>query len=463
MSIFDRNMRRLRVDPEPWASSGGGTTVKVEGASTVGDVNLTGNATGLPAGAVAVFFRQSGASPTLVGGHVAPFSGATGIAAGAPGAVPAPSAGQQDNLLSGAGTFSVVTTSAGRSLLSAADAAAQRAFLGLGTAAVHPASDFVSAGAVTTSGLTASATDVVVGRASAGGGALEEIPCTAAGRAILDDVDAAAQRTTLGLGTAATHAATDFALASHTHDAADIVSGVLAIARLAGGTPTGKKFVRDDSTLQQVQYSDLANVATDKVLGRATAGTGAVELVDCTAAGRALIDDADATAQRATLGLGTAATHPATDFASSGLATASGLTTSATDVVLGRSSAGGGALQEVPCTATGRSIIAGASVAAVRTTLGLGSLATQNTCIQVGANPVASANAKFTNAPSGTLPDGTVLATPVLDTGFTPNEIYWTLPVGTTIGTICAGDDSRILASLTHMTHPQVLARTLGG
>jgi hypothetical protein len=48
--------------------------------------------------------------------------------------------------------------------------------------------------------------------------------------------------------------------------------------------------------------------ATDKLIGRSTSGAGAAEEIALTAAGRALIDDADAAAQRATLGLGTAAT-----------------------------------------------------------------------------------------------------------------------------------------------------------
>ena len=64
--------------------------------------------------------------------------------------------------------------------------------------------DFVYTGVLTGSGLTVSATDKILGRSSSGAGAIEEITCTSAGRAILDDADAAAQRTTLGLGTAAT-------------------------------------------------------------------------------------------------------------------------------------------------------------------------------------------------------------------------------------------------------------------
>lgn len=59
-----------------------------------------------------------------------------------------------------------------------------------------------------------------------------------------------------------------------------------------------------------VTYAKIQNVsAANKLLGRAGAGAGDVEEITCTAAGRALIDDPDAAAQRTTLGLGTLATQ----------------------------------------------------------------------------------------------------------------------------------------------------------
>jgi len=62
-----------------------------------------------------------------------------------------------------------------------------------------------------------------------------------------------------------------------------------------------------------VTYAKIQNVSgTDKLLGRSSAGAGDVEEIACTAAGRALLDDADAAAQRATLGLGTLATQSGT-------------------------------------------------------------------------------------------------------------------------------------------------------
>jgi hypothetical protein len=62
-----------------------------------------------------------------------------------------------------------------------------------------------------------------------------------------------------------------------------------------------------------VTYAKIQNVSvTDRLLGRSTIGAGDVEEIVCTAAGRALIDDADASAQRTTLGLGTLATQSGT-------------------------------------------------------------------------------------------------------------------------------------------------------
>lgn len=53
-----------------------------------------------------------------------------------------------------------------------------------------------------------------------------------------------------------------------------------------------------------IAYAKMQNVsATDKVLGRLTAGAGDIEEIACTSAGRALIDDASAAAQLITLGI----------------------------------------------------------------------------------------------------------------------------------------------------------------
>jgi hypothetical protein len=85
-----------------------------------------------------------------------------------------------------------------------------------------------------------------------------------------------------------------------------------------------------------VTYAKLQDVsATDRILGRSTAGAGDVEEITCTAAGRALLDDADAAAQRTTL-----------SAAGSGAITGSGLTM-ATARLLGRSTASTGAVEEI--------------------------------------------------------------------------------------------------------------------
>lgn len=78
-----------------------------------------------------------------------------------------------------------------------------------------------------------SATDRILGRVTAGAGTIEEITCTAAGRAIIDDADAAAQRTTLGLGTMATQAASAVSITGGS------ISGITDLAIADGGTGAG--------------------------------------------------------------------------------------------------------------------------------------------------------------------------------------------------------------------------------
>jgi hypothetical protein len=109
---------------------------------------------------------------------------------------------------------------------------------------------------------------------------------TTAGKALLDDADAAAQRTTLGLGTLATQSGT--------------FSGT------SSGTNTGDQTI---SLTGDVTGSGTGSFA-------ATIASGAVSTTklggDITTAGKALLDDADASAQRTTLGLGTLATQSGT-------------------------------------------------------------------------------------------------------------------------------------------------------
>jgi hypothetical protein len=85
-------------------------------------------------------------------------------------------------------------------------------------------------------------TNTVLGRATAGTGDVEEITVTAAGRALLDDADAAAQRTTLGA-----------AAASHTHAAADVTSGSFDIARIPTGNTASTVCIGNDARLSDAR------------------------------------------------------------------------------------------------------------------------------------------------------------------------------------------------------------------
>jgi hypothetical protein len=80
----------------------------------------------------------------------------------------------------------------------------------------------------------------------------------------------------------------------------DLTSGASIATSIGSGV-----IVNDDiSAGAAITYNKLQDVsATNKLLGRSSAGAGDIEEITCTAAGRALLDDADTTAQRATLGV----------------------------------------------------------------------------------------------------------------------------------------------------------------
>ena len=145
-----------------------------------------------------------------------------------------------------------------------------------------------------------------------------------------------------------------------------------------------------------VSYAKIQNVsATDRILGRSSAGAGTIEEIVCTAAGRAILDDADATAQRTTLGA-----------AASGAIGSSGLTM-ATARLLGRTTAGTGAPEEISV-AGGLSLSAG--VLTVPVEIGL-ACSDETTALTTGAAKVTfrlpyamtltAVRASVTTAPTG--------------------------------------------------------------
>lgn len=171
-----------------------------------------------------------------------------------------------------------------------------------------------------------SATDRLLGRSTAGAGNVEEITCTAAGRALLDDASAADQRTTLGLGSMATQAASSVAITGGTISGGTI-SGITDLAIADGGTGAstaadartnlglaiGTNVQAYDAGLQSI--SGLTTAADQTIY---TTGSDTYAVTGFTAAGRALLDDATAADQRTTLGLGTIATQDANNVSITG-------------------------------------------------------------------------------------------------------------------------------------------------
>ena len=180
-----------------------------------------------------------------------------------------------------------------------------------------------------------SATDRLLGRSSAGSGVVEEIACTAAGRALIDDASASDQRTTLGLAIGTNVQAYDPALLS-----------------IAGLTTAANQLI----------YTTASDTYATSTL---------------TSAGRDLLDDADATAQRSTLGLGTMAVQAASAVAiTGGSATLSGIT--ATTASISSAAITGGSIVGITDLAVADGGTGASTAANARTNLGLGTLSTQS-------------------------------------------------------------------------------------
>ena len=110
--------------------------------------------------------------------------------------------------------------------------------------------------------------------------------------------------TALGTAAYADSSVTSGKIADGAITTAKIAAGAVTASQIAAGSLSGAGLAS-----ATVTYDKLQNVsATDRLLGRTSAGAGSVEEIACTAAGRALLDDANAAAQRATLGLGTIST-----------------------------------------------------------------------------------------------------------------------------------------------------------
>ena len=121
---------------------------------------------------------------------------------------------------------------------------------------------------------------------------------------LADGAVTTAKVTALGTAAYADSSVTTAKIADNNVTTAKIADGAITANQLGSGAVTTAKLGS-----AAVSYEKIQNVsATDRLLGRSTAGAGSVEEITCTAAGRALLDDADAATQRATLGLGTIST-----------------------------------------------------------------------------------------------------------------------------------------------------------
>jgi hypothetical protein len=268
---------------------------------------------------------------------------------------------------------------------------------------------------------------------------------TAFARTLVAAADAAAARSVLGV---------DQSGQTVTVDNNNWVPGGADLAVVNGGTGAS-----DAGTARSNLGAQQQNAKLDAFAGLTGAsdalpyftGTSTMATATLTAFGRSLIDDADATAARATIGVAIGSNVQAYDADLAGIA---GLTYTADTFPYYTGSVW--ALGTV--TATGRSILDDTSVSAVRTTLGLGSAALNNTGdFALASHTHTLANITDMSAYGRTLVDDADAAT-----------ARGTLGLGGlatlgSVGTSQITDASVTYAKMQNMTASRVLGSVAGG
>lgn len=205
-----------------------------------------------------------------------------------------------------------------------------------------------------------SATNKFLGRITAGAGSVEELTTTQA-TSLINPFSS----TLKGAAPASGGGTTNYLRADGTWAAPPGTVGVVD-ADYGDIVVTGSGSVWSVDN-DAISYSKMQNVSgTDRLLGRASAGSGDVEEIVCTSFGRALLDDTSTAAQRATLGLIIGTDVQATDPELTAIA---GLTSAANKLPY---FTGAGTAATTDLTATARTLLANNTTAGMATTLGLG-------------------------------------------------------------------------------------------
>jgi hypothetical protein len=241
---------------------------------------------------------------------------------------------------------------------------------------------------------------------------------TAFGRSLVDDADATAGRTTLGLGTIATQASSAVTITGGS------ITGITDLAVADGGTGASSAggartnlglVIGTDVQAFDPELAALAGLTSlaDKLPYFTGAGTAAT--ADFTAFGRSLVDDANAAAARITLGLVVGTDVQAQDIELSALA---GLSSAADRLPY---FTGTGTASLTTFTAFARTLLDDVDAATARTTLGAQASDTELTAL-ASVTSAADKLPYFTGSGTATVTDltayGRLIAASVDEAGF---------------------------------------------